>query len=120
MVKIVDHAYEPEYVIQSNLAKIKNALAKNEKVVVYHSEGFVHGRLAGIPGVEYKMCKALRRRKEVILKKLSEHRRKPIDMAAFMEAFDDGFMSFCEKLKVKRDKKLKSKQIQVSEDASDD
>ena len=71
MVKIIDHAYEPEYVIQSNLAKIKNALAKNEKVVVYHSEGFVHGRLAGIPGVEYKMCKALRRRKEVILKKLS-------------------------------------------------
>ena len=71
MVKIIDHAYEPEYVIQSNLAKIKNALAKNEKVVVYHSEGFVHGRLAGIPGVEYKMCKALRRRKEVILRELS-------------------------------------------------
>mgnify|MGYP004442977999 CR=1 FL=1 len=71
MVKIVDHAYEPESVIQSNLAKIKNALAKNEKVVVYHSEGFVHGRLAGIPGVEYKMCKALRRRKEVILRELS-------------------------------------------------
>lgn len=51
---------------------------------------------------------------------MSEHRRKPIDMSAFMEAFDDGFMNFCESLKVKRDKKLKSKQIQVSEDASDD
>lgn len=63
MVKIVDHAYEPESVIQSNQAKIMRALARNEKVVVLHSEGFVHGRLAGIPGVEYKVLKALPRRK---------------------------------------------------------
>ena len=71
MVKIVDHAYEPESVIQSNLAKIKKALEKNEKVIVFHSEGFVHGRLAGIPGVEYKVVKSLQKRREVVLKKLS-------------------------------------------------
>lgn len=70
MVKIVDHAYEPETVIQLNQARIKRALAKKEKVVVLHSEGFVHGRLAGIPGVEYKVDKRLSRRKEVNLKKL--------------------------------------------------
>ena len=63
MVKIVDHAYEPETVIQLNQAKIMRALAKKEKVVVLHSEGFVHGRLAGIPGVEYKVLKGLPRRK---------------------------------------------------------
>lgn len=71
MVKIVDHAYEPETTIRSNQAKIKKALAKKEKVVVLHSEGFVHGRLAGIPGVEYKVLKGLPRRREVNLKKLS-------------------------------------------------
>lgn len=51
---------------------------------------------------------------------MSEHNRKPIDMSAFMKVFDDGFMRFCENLKVERSKKLESKQIQVSEDASDD
>ena len=65
MVKIVDHAYEPETTIRSNQAKIKKALAKKEKVVVLHSEGFVHGRLAGIPGVEYKVDKALPKRKDL-------------------------------------------------------
>lgn len=65
MVKIVDHAYEPETVIQLNQAKIMRALAKKEKVVVLHSEGFVHGRLAGIPGVEYKVDKSLLKRKDL-------------------------------------------------------
>lgn len=65
MVKIVDHAYEPETTILSNQAKIKKALAKKEKVVVLHSEGFVHGRLAGIPGVEYKVDKSLPKRKDL-------------------------------------------------------
>lgn len=63
MVKIIDHAYEPESVLQLNQAKIMRALEKKEKVIVLHSEGFVHGRLAGIPGVEYKVLKALPRRK---------------------------------------------------------
>lgn len=65
MVKIVDHAYEPESVIQSNQAKIMRALEKKEKVIVLHSEGFVHGRLAGIPGVEYKVDKSLPKRKDL-------------------------------------------------------
>ena len=71
MIKIVDHAYEPETVIQLNQAKIKRALARKEKVIVLHSEGFVHGRLAGIPGVEYKALKALPRRRDIDPKKLS-------------------------------------------------
>ena len=65
MVKIVDHAYEPETVIQLNQARIKRALAKKEKVIVLHSEGFVHGRLAGIPGVEYKVLATLPKRKDL-------------------------------------------------------
>lgn len=65
MAIIVDHAYEPETTILSNQAKIRRALAKKEKVVVLHSEGFVHGRLAGIPGVEYKVDKSLPKRKDL-------------------------------------------------------
>lgn len=87
MVKIVDHAYEPETVIRSNQAKIKRALERKEKVVVLHSEGFVHGRLAGIPGVEYKVLKALPRRREVNLKKLS------VKMAQSMSVQDSELLS---------------------------
>ncbi len=87
MVKIVDHAYEPETIIRSNLAKIKKALAKKEKVIVLHSEGFVHGRLAGIRGVEYKVDKSLPKRRGIALKKLS------VKMAPSMSVQDSELLS---------------------------
>jgi hypothetical protein len=71
MLKIIDHPYEPEQVIKSNQAKIKKALAKKDKVIVFHSEGFVHGRLANIKGVQYKVMKELGKRKDLD-KKMSQ------------------------------------------------
>lgn len=71
MLKIIDHPYEPEQVIKSNQARIKKALAKKDKVIVFHSEGFVHGRLANIKGVQYKVMKELGKRKD-LAKKMSQ------------------------------------------------
>lgn len=71
MLKIVDHAYEPEKVLADNHAKVLAAMKRGEDVLIYHSEGFVHGRLANLPGVRYEVLKALPRRREVALKKLS-------------------------------------------------
>lgn len=94
MVKIVDHAYEPESVIQSNQAKIMRALERNEKVIVLHSEGFVHGRLAGIPGVEYKVLKGLPKRKDLAQKANMPSEGARNRDAEFLARFDEEYEAF--------------------------
>lgn len=53
MLKIVDHLKEPEKAIVRNVAKVRAALARGEKVCIYHM-GRIHGRLSNLPGVEYR------------------------------------------------------------------
>lgn len=53
MIAIVDHAYEAERNLARNLEKVRKALAAGEKVIIHHPKGFIHGRLANIPGVRY-------------------------------------------------------------------
>lgn len=59
MVKIIDRLKEKESVLQLNVARIKAAKKRGEKIIVYHPVGSIHGRLANIPGVEYVASKAL-------------------------------------------------------------
>ena len=63
MLTIIDHAYEKEKVLAGNLARVLKELGRGGKVLIYHPEGFIHGRLAGIPGVRYEVLKALPKRK---------------------------------------------------------
>ena len=65
MLKIVDHAYEPETVLALNHAKVLAALNRGEAVLIYHSKGFVHGRLANLPGAKYVEDLTLPRRKDL-------------------------------------------------------
>ena len=99
MVKIVDHAYEPESVIRSNQAKIMRALERNEKVIVLHSEGFVHGRLAGIPGVEYKVLKGLPKRKDLAQKANIPSEGARNRDAEFLARFESDFYKFVDDYK---------------------
>lgn len=59
MIHIVDHLKEKESVIQLNVQRIKAALKRGEKVIVYHPVGKIHGRLKDIRGVEYVASKGL-------------------------------------------------------------
>lgn len=54
MLYIIDHVKERESILAHNLSRIRKALAKKEAVLVIHPVGKIHGRLANIPGVQYK------------------------------------------------------------------
>lgn len=77
MLYVIDHLKERESVLVHNLSRIRKARAKGEPVLVIHPVGKVHGRLANIPGVQYKEDPGLNHGGEANIRQALELRMSP-------------------------------------------